>query len=59
MNNELLRPFSDIEIKKVLFMMHLNKSPGPDDFTDGFYIKHWSILKEVVCKTMRTFMEGG
>ena len=39
--------------------MHPDKSPGPDGLTAGFYIKHWHILKEVVCKAVRVFLEGG
>jgi hypothetical protein len=58
--NELLNaPFTDMEIEKALFMMHPNKSPGPDGFTAGFYIKHWDILRTDVCAAIRTFLEGG
>ena len=36
MNERLCEPFTDLEIEKALFMMHPNKSPGPDGFTAGF-----------------------
>jgi hypothetical protein len=40
-------------------MMHPNKSPGPDGFTAGFYIKHWDILRTDVCAAIQKFLEGG
>jgi hypothetical protein len=43
--NELLNaPFTDMEIEKALFMMHPNKSPGPDGFTAGFYVLMYVLL---------------
>jgi hypothetical protein len=59
MNEHLCAPFTDFEIEKALFMMHPNKSPGPDGFTTGFYIKHWDILRNDVCSAIRKFLEGG
>jgi len=35
-NNLLCSPFSDVEIRKALFMMKPSKTPGPDGFTAGF-----------------------
>jgi hypothetical protein len=35
MNERLCAPFTDVEIETALFMMHPNKSPGPDGFTDS------------------------
>jgi hypothetical protein len=35
--NELLdAAFTDMEVKKALFMMHPHKAPRPDGFTAGF-----------------------
>jgi hypothetical protein len=59
MNEKLDAPFTDVEIENALFMMHPNKSPGPDGFTAGFYIRHWNILKEDVCSAVRHFLNGG
>ena len=36
-------------------MMHPHKSPGPD----GFFVKHWSFLKERVCDAVKEFLNGG
>ncbi|XP_024178686.1 uncharacterized protein LOC112184671 [Rosa chinensis] len=35
MNSSLLAAYSDAEIKKALFQMHLSKSPGPDGILDS------------------------
>lgn len=59
MNENLCAPVSDLEVERALFMMHPNKSPGPDGFTAGFYIKHWHILKSSVCSGIRNFFESG
>ena len=59
MDELLCAPATDMEIERALFMMHPNKSPGPDGFTAGFYIKHWDLLKNDVCKAIRRFLEGG
>jgi hypothetical protein len=40
MNENLFFPVSDLEIENALLMIHPNKSPGPDGFTAGFYIRH-------------------
>lgn len=59
MNDRLCASISNDEIERALFMMHPNKSRGPDGFTAGFYIRYWHLLKEVVCNAVRTFLEGG
>ena len=59
MNVRLCAPISNEEIENALFMMHTNKAPGPDGFTAGFYIRHWYLLKDVVCDAIHTFLEGG
>ena len=40
MNERLLAPFSHEEVENALFVIHPNKSPGPDGSNVGFYIKH-------------------
>jgi len=59
MNERLCAPVTDIEIKNALFMMQPNKSPGPDGFTAEFYIRHWSLFRNDICRAVRRFMEGG
>ena len=36
-NNELSRAFKKSEIKKAVFSMHSDKSPGPDGLNPGFH----------------------
>jgi len=40
MNEALTAEYTSEEVKKAVFMMHPNKSPGPDGFTAGFYQCH-------------------
>ena len=39
MNERLCAPITNEEVEQALFMMHPDKSPGPDGFTTGFYIR--------------------
>lgn len=39
-NQELLKPISEEEVKKALFQMHPDKSPGPDGMSPAFYQKY-------------------
>ena len=59
MNVGLDMPVTDMEIENALFMMHPNKSPGPDGFTAGFYIRHWDLIKQDVCSAVKQFLNGG
>jgi hypothetical protein len=42
-----------------MFMMHPNKTPGPDGFTTCFYLKHWYLIKEDVTRVVLLFLNGG
>jgi hypothetical protein len=45
-NNLLIVPFTEDEIKSVVFKMEHNKAPGPDGFPVEFYQKFWDVIKE-------------
>jgi hypothetical protein len=40
MDEKMDSAVTNMETENALFMIHLNKSPGPDGFNDGFYIRH-------------------
>jgi hypothetical protein len=41
MNNDLLAPFSEAEVKKALFQIVDFKAPGPDGLHAIFYKRFW------------------
>jgi hypothetical protein len=54
-NELLLAPFSEEEVKDVIFSCDGNKSPGPDGFNINFYKSYWPIVKHDVMAFMFEF----
>lgn len=52
-------PFFTEEIKKVVFDMAKDKSPGPDGFTMCFYHTCWDIIKDDLMKVFFEFFQSG
>jgi len=44
-NQKLIAPFSQDEIKKVVFSMEKNTAPGPDHLPVEFFQACWDIIK--------------
>ena len=53
-NVKLLREFTEVEIKMAVDQMHLDKAPGLDGMTVGFYKRYWNI----VCQDITTIILG-
>lgn len=47
------------EVKKAIFSMHSDKSPGPDGMSPGFYQKFWNIGGDDLVKVVRNFFTTG
>ena len=58
-NQSLLQPIQETEIKETLFQMDKFKAPGPDGFGAAFIQDHWHIIKDEVCRAVRSFFEDG
>lgn len=54
-NEELLMPIEDEEVKRALFHMHPDKSPGPNGMSPAFYQKFWSIVGGDIIQLVRNF----
>jgi exonuclease III len=52
MNESLVRPFVEEEVRTALFQMAPLKAPGPDGFNAGFFQKHWDIVGTEVCNAI-------
>lgn len=51
----LERPFSEDEVKSVIFHFGTNKSPGPDGFTMEFYKHAWEVIKSDLMMVINEF----
>ncbi|GKA08064.1 RNA-directed DNA polymerase, eukaryota, partial [Tanacetum coccineum] len=56
---DLERVFLKDEIKQAVWDCGLDKSPGPDGFTFGFYRKFWSLLEDDVVDAVCYFFNNG
>lgn len=54
---ELLAPIGDEEIRRAIFGVGEDKSPGPDGFTLAFFKRTWSVVGELITKAIREFFD--
>ncbi|XP_073357848.1 uncharacterized protein [Aegilops tauschii subsp. strangulata] len=59
MNERLMRPFREEEVKAALFAMGPTKAPGCDGFHAGFYQRHWELIGPDVTAAVLGFLKGG
>ncbi|XP_019085582.1 PREDICTED: uncharacterized protein LOC109126472 [Camelina sativa] len=55
----LTREVTREEIKRVLFAMPVNKSPGPDGFNVEFFKESWSIVGDDCVVAVQSFFQNG
>jgi hypothetical protein len=51
----LEKPFTEEEIKKIVFSYNSNKAPGPNGFSFQFYQSFWDLVSRDVCKLVNVF----
>ncbi|XP_027148760.1 uncharacterized protein LOC113749274 [Coffea eugenioides] len=59
MNSQLIRPITELEVKKAVFSLHPNKAPGPDGMSSVFFQKFWHIVKKDVIAAISSFFHSG
>nr|GEW98882.1 RNA-directed DNA polymerase, eukaryota, reverse transcriptase zinc-binding domain protein [Tanacetum cinerariifolium] len=58
-NDDLEREVSNEEIKKAVWDCGIDKAPGSDGFTFGFYRRYWDIIGNVVVDVVKWFLLHG
>jgi hypothetical protein len=58
MNDSLLKPFNEEEVKNALFQMFPTKAPGPDGFPAHFFQTHWELWGEEVTSAVIRVLKG-
>ncbi|XP_019097444.1 PREDICTED: uncharacterized protein LOC109131210 [Camelina sativa] len=59
MNRSLTREVTEAEVRKALFAMHPEKSPGPDGMTALFFQRFWPSLKGDLVALVKNFFRTG
>lgn len=59
MNETLMAPVTEGEIKQAVFCMGPLKAPGPDGFNGLFCQRNWDQVNGDVCKAVLDFFNGG
>ncbi|KAL3527602.1 hypothetical protein ACH5RR_012258 [Cinchona calisaya] len=59
MNNQLVKPVAEKEIKEAHFSMHPNKAAGPDSTTPLFFQKFGHVIKLDIINVVYSFFHCG
>lgn len=59
MNDSLLAPVTDVEIKRAMDGLGGMKALGPDGYNGMFFQKHWEVVKTEVCAAIEEFFLNG
>ena len=59
MNQRLVRLATEEEVRQALFMMHPEKTPGPDRMTAPFFQHSWPIIKKDLLEIVNDFLLSG
>lgn len=59
MNQRLLRPATENDVRIALFMMHPEKVPGPHEMTAFCFQHSWSIIKKDILDLVNIFLQTG
>ena len=59
MNQQLLSPFTALEIRQAAFQMNPSKAPGPDGMSTFFFQKFWHSIGEDVITTILSVLNSG
>lgn len=56
---DLLQPYSSLDVKKPMFGVYVNKSPGADGYGSGFFKASKNIIGDDVTRAVLMFIENG
>eukprot|EP00253_Pinus_taeda_P008137 PITA_08137 len=59
MNESLNREIEEHDIRKAIWALQPDKSPGPDGFPINFYRDHWQLIKKYLAKMLRGIQRKG
>jgi hypothetical protein len=58
MNDSLLAPFTESEVKEAMFQMFPTKAPGPDGFPAHFFQRYWELCGAEVTTVVLRVLKG-
>ena len=59
LNQTLIQPVEEAEVRAAVFSMHPNKAPGPDGMTPLFFQRYWNDIKTDVVSAIQSFLSHG